>query len=199
MIRINLLPFRAARRKENIRKQISIYFLSVVLLVALMGYFFLNLNNKLGILRSDRAEKNKELIIYAATNKKIIKLKKKIKGIRTKVEVIEKLERNKIIPVRLLDEISMAVPKNKLWLRFLDEKEGVLTLTGSAMDNDTVTLFMTNLKDSQYIVLVDLKSTKLRTVPGYKVNVTDFILICKTYSYKKNPKKGDKKSERKTS
>lgn len=199
MIRINLLPFRAARRKENIRKQISIYFLSVVLLVALMGYFFLNLNNKLGILRSDRAEKNKELIIYAATNKKIIKLKKKIKGIRTKVEVIEKLERNKIIPVRLLDEISMAVPKNKLWLRSLDEKEGVLTLTGSAMDNDTVTLFMTNLKDSQYIVLVDLKSTKLRTVPGYKVNVTDFILICKTYSYKKIPKEGDKKSERKTS
>lgn len=183
MIRINLLPFRAARRKENIRKQISIYFLSVVLLVALMGYFFLNLNNKLRILRSDRAEKNKELIIYAATNKKIIKLKKKIKGIRTKVEVIEKFERNKIIPVRLLDEISMAVPKNKLWLRSLDEKEGVLTLTGSAMDNDTVTLFMTNLKDSQYIVLVDLKSTKLRTVPGYKVNVTDFILICKTYSY----------------
>ena len=199
MIRINLLPFRSARRKENIRKQISIYFLSVVLFAAVMGYFFLNLNNKLGILESDRAEKNKKLITYAATNKKIIKLKKKIKEIRTKVEVIEELERNKTGPVRLLDEIAMAVPKNKLWLRSLDEKKGVLTLMGSAMDNDTVALFMTNLKDSQYIVLVDLKSTKLRTVSEYKVNVTDFILTCKTYSCKKIPKEGTEKSERKTS
>lgn len=199
MIRINLLPFRSARRKENIRKQISICLLSMILFVAVMGYFFLNLNNKLGILESDRAEKTKKLITYTATNKKIIKLKKTIKEIRTKVEAIEELERNKIGPVRLLDEISMAVPKNKLWLRSLDEKEGILTLMGSAMDNDTVTLFMTNLKDSQYIVLVDLKSTKLRTVPGYKVNITDFILTCKTYCYKKIPKEGAEKSERKTS
>jgi type IV pilus assembly protein PilN len=132
MIRINLLPFRSARRKENIRKQISICLLSVILFVAVMGYFFLNLNNKLGILESDRAEKTKKLITYTATNKKIIKLKKTIKEIRTKVEAIEELERNKIGPVRLLDEISMAVPKNKLWLRSLDEKEGILTLMGSA-------------------------------------------------------------------
>ena len=94
MIRINLLPFRSARRKENIRKQISICLLSVILFVAVMGYFFLNLNNKLGILESDRAEKTKKLITYTATNKKIIKLKKTIKEIRTKVEAIEELERN---------------------------------------------------------------------------------------------------------
>ena len=199
MIRINLLPFRVARRKENIRKQISIYFLSVILLATAMGYFFLNLNNKLRILDSDRARKNEKLITYSEINKKTIKLKKKIKEIRTKVEVIEELKRNKIRPVRLLDEIAMAVPKNKLWLRSLDEKEGILTLIGSAMDNDTVALFMTNLKDSQYIVLVDLKSTKLRTVSEYKVNVTDFVLTCKTYSCKKIPKEGFEKSERKTS
>jgi len=199
MIRINLLPFRAERRKENIRKQISIYFLSMVLLVAVMGYFFLNLNSKLGILESDRAEKNEKLITYAAANKKIIKLKKRIKEIRTKVGVIEELERNKMGPVRLLDEIAMAVPKNRLWLRSLDEKEGILNLMGSAMDNDTVALFMTNLKGSQYIVLVDLKSTKLRTVPEYKVNVIDFILTCKTYSRKEIPKEETEKSEKKAS
>jgi len=89
----------------------------------------------------------------------------------------------------------MAVPRNKLWLRSLDEKEGVLTLMGSAMDNETVALFMTNLKDSQHIVSVDLQSTKLRNVSEYKVNVTDFTLICKTYSFKKTPKEGTEKSE----
>ena len=199
MIRINLLPFRAERRKENIRKQISIYFLSIVLLLTVMGYFFTNLNRKLKILEYDRAEKNGNLITYASANKKIIKLKKEIKDIRTKMEAIEELERNKMGPVHLLDEIATAVPKNKLWLTSLDEKEGILTLMGSAMDNDTVAFFMTNLKDSRYIVLVDLKSTKLRTVPEYKVNVIDFILTCKTYSCKKMPKEKTKKADKKAS
>ena len=199
MIRINLLPFRAARRKENIRKQISIYFLSVALLVAVIGYFFLHLNNKLGVLEADRAEKKKEMISYTEANKKIRKIKNKIKEIRTKVEVIETLERNKIGPVRLLDEVAMAVPKNRLWLRSLDEKGGILTLMGSAMDNDTVALFMINLNGSRYIVSVDLKSTKLRNVPEYKVDVTDFVLTCKTYSYKESPKVGTDKNENKTS
>jgi len=67
------------------------------------------------------------------------------------------------------------------------------------MDNDTVALFMTNLKGSQYIVLVDLKSTKLRTVPEYKVNVIDFILTCKTHSCKEIPKGETEKSEKKAS
>ena len=36
MIRINLLPYRAARTKENIRKQVSIFILSFILLVVLL-------------------------------------------------------------------------------------------------------------------------------------------------------------------
>jgi len=33
MIRINLLPFRAARKKENVRRQLTVFFLSMALLV----------------------------------------------------------------------------------------------------------------------------------------------------------------------
>ena len=33
MIRINLLPFRAARKKENVRRQVSVFLLSLVLVV----------------------------------------------------------------------------------------------------------------------------------------------------------------------
>jgi len=199
MIRINLLPFRDERRKENIRKHISIYFLSVTLLVAVMVYFFLHFNNKLKILEADKAEKTKEMISYTETNKKIRELDNKIKDIRIKVAVIEELERNKVGPVRLLDEISRAVPKNKLWLRSLEEKGGILALTGAALDNDTVALFMTNLKNSQYIISVDLQSTKLRNVPEYKVDVTDFALTCKSYYYKKPPKEEVEKGKNNTS
>jgi len=46
MIKINLLPFRAARKQANIRRQVSIYFLSVVCLMTLMIYLFLSLGQQ---------------------------------------------------------------------------------------------------------------------------------------------------------
>jgi type IV pilus assembly protein PilN len=193
MIRINLLPFRAARKKENIRRQLSIYVLSVVCLLLLMGLFFLNLNRKVTALKEDRFAKKKELATYAETTKKISELKKKIAEIRAKLDVIKDLESKKTGPVLLLDELSMAVPKEKLWLTSLDESKGILTLRGTAMDNDTVALFMTNLERSKHVLSVDLKSTKLKNLKQFKLSVIDFDLICKIYSYKEKTKPKTKK------
>ncbi|MFO7739427.1 MAG: PilN domain-containing protein [Desulfatiglandaceae bacterium] len=187
MIRINLLPFRAARKKENIRKQISIYALSVVCLALLMGYVFLDLNRKISALEVERDSKKRELAAYAETTKRITEIKRKIAEITTKLDVIKDLEKKKTGPVLLLDELAMAVPKEKLWLSSLTESKGILTLAGTAMDNDTVALFMTELEKAEHVVSVDLESTKLKPLPQYKLNVTDFILKCKTYSYKEKP------------
>mgnify|MGYP001814254478 CR=1 FL=1 len=188
MIRINLLPFRAARKKENIRKQLSIYILSIVCLALLMGYLFLDLNRRISALETERTAKKKELATYAATTKRIKEIKEKITEITAKLDVIKDLEKKKTGPVLLLDELAMAVPKEKLWLASLNESKGMLTLKGTAMDNDTVALFMTNLEKADHVVAVDLDSTKLKAMPKYKLNVTDFILKCKTYSYKEKSK-----------
>lgn len=190
MIRINLLPFRAARKKENIKRQISVYILTILLVFVLMGFLFLQLNGKVQKLRADKREINKQLKVYAATTKKIKRIKRQIKEIRAKLTVIRDLEKKKTGPVFLLDEIADAVPKNRLWLRSLAEKKGFLKLEGTAMDNETIALFMTNLEKAKHITTVDLKSAKLRHLKKYKLNVVDFGLDCKTYSYKeKKPKK----------
>lgn len=184
MIRINLLPFRAARKKENIRRQLMIYGLSVLLLFCVMGYTFFYLTSTLSGLKEDQKRIEDELKTYEKTIKSIAELEKKIKEIRAKLEVIRELEKNKTGPVHLLDEIAMAVPKEKLWLSSMKENKGSLTLTGTAMDNETIALFMTNLESSEYISAVDLQSAKLRTIPEYKLNVADFVLEAKTYAFK---------------
>jgi type IV pilus assembly protein PilN len=194
MIRINLLPFRAARKKENIRRQVSIYFLSVIFLFALMGYFFFYLSSALNGLKAKQNDLNAELKNYEQVLKTIADLEKKIKEIKAKLAVIKELEKNKTGPVHLLEEISKAVPKEKLWLTSLKESKGNLELRGTAMDNETVALFMTNLENSNYIQAVELQSTRMRNLPEYKLNVSDFILECKTYAFKekveiKKPKK----------
>ena len=184
MIRINLLPFRAARKKENIRRQLMIYGLSVVLLLSLMGYTLFNLTSTFNSLKEEEKTIQGELKKYDETIKKIAELDKKIKEIRAKLAVIQELEKNKTGPVHLLDEIAMAVPKEKLWLSSMKENKGNLILAGTAMDNETVALFMTNLEKSDYLSGVDLQSAKLRTIKDYKLNVADFVLECKTYAYK---------------
>jgi type IV pilus assembly protein PilN len=178
------LPFRAARKKENVRRQVSIYVLSVACLFALMILFFIQLNGTLKGLKVKEQNLQAELKTYEATIRRIAELEKKIKEIKAKLEVIKELERNKTGPVHLLDEIAMAVPKEKLWLTSLKESRGTLTLTGTAMDNETVALFMTNLEQSEYVFNVELQSTRLRSLPEYKLNVSDFSLECKTYAFK---------------
>ena len=196
MIKINLLPFRAARRKENIRRQITVYVLSVVLILLVAGYLFLNLTSTLSALADEKIAQNKELDKYADTIKKIKAIEKKVAEIEEKLSVIKELETNKTGPVRLLDEIAMAIPKDRLWLNSIQEKKGSLSLSGTAMDNDTVAIFMTNLEKSPQITAVDLKSTKLQHLKAYKLNVSNFSLTCKTYSFKEKKKTTTKRKRR---
>ena len=184
MIRINLLPFRAARKKENIRRQLTIFALTVVFALVVMAYYFMKLSTTLSDRKKEEQQIKVELAGYKKTIERINNLEKKIAEIRKKLDVIKDLEKKKTGPVLLLDQIATAVPKEKLWLTSLVEKKGKLTVNGTAMDNETVAVFMTNLENSELITAVDLKSTRLRSLPKYKLSVSDFSLECTTYAFK---------------
>ena len=198
MIRINLLPFRAARKKENIRRQLTIFALSVVFVLVVMAYYYMKLSTTLSDRKKEEQQIKVELAAYKKTIERINSLEKQIAEIRKKLDVIKDLEKKKTGPVLLLDQIAMAVPKEKLWLTSLDEKQGKLTLNGTAMDNETVAVFMTNLENSELITSVDLKSTRMRNLPKYKLSVSDFSLECTTYAYQEAEKKakGTRKKRR---
>lgn len=195
MIRINLLPFRAARKKENIRRQVSYFAGSVAIALLIMAYYFLQLRSDLSDLKNENQKLRADLATYQRTVKRINTLEKKIAEIRNKLDVIKDLEKKKTGPVLLLDQVAMSVPKEKLWLTSFVEKKGKLTLNGTAMDNETVALFMTNLEKAELITAVDLRSAKLRSIPKYKLRVSDFSLECTTYAYQeKVPTKPRKRS-----
>ncbi len=141
MIKINLFPFRAARIKENIRRQVTVYSLSVIFLILLLGVFpynpysYLSLDKKLKFLREEKDVKGKKLDSFKDITVKIKKLDKTKAEIEVKLKTIEDLEKGKAGPVKLLDDIAMSVPRDKLWLTRLAEEKGEPTLEGKAMDN----------------------------------------------------------------
>ncbi len=190
MIRVNLLPYRAARIKENIRRQVTIYVLSCTFLILLLGIFpynpysYLALNKKIKSLIQDRDDRKKELASYRDTTVKIKALEKTKAEIDVKLEKINELKKVKTGPVRLLDDIATSVPRDKLWLTALKEDKGMLVLEGTAMDNETVADFMDRLKDTQSVKAVELVRTKQKEIKDLNLNLKDFALKCKTYAFK---------------
>ncbi|MBW2002783.1 MAG: PilN domain-containing protein [Deltaproteobacteria bacterium] len=195
MIKVNLFPFRAARIKENIRRQVTIYVLSVIFLILASSYFYLDLNNKVNTLREEQDVKQKELDSFKDTNRKIAALKRTIAAVEVKLKTIKRLEKGKTGPVKLLDDIAMSVPEDKLWLTTLKEQKGTLVLNGTAMDNETVADFMDRLQNTQSINSVQLVRTRQKKIPGFDLSLKDFSLNSKTYAFKEKtlPKAGKKK------
>jgi len=199
MIRVNLLPYRAARIKENIRRQVTIYALLTIFLIVLLSYLSVNLDRELKSKRKDRDDRKKELASYRDTTVKIKALEKTKADIDVKLGKINELKKIKTGPVRLLDDIATSVPKDKLWLTALKENKGMLVLEGTAMDNETVADFMNRLKDTQSVRAVELVRTKQKEIKELNLNLKDFALKCQTYAFKqeqKAPPKTKKKSKR---
>lgn len=191
MIRINLLPFRAARKRENVKRQIIIYVASVCCALLIMGGLFFKFSKDLSDLKEEEGRLNNELAGYQKELDEIKDLENKIKQINSKLDIIKELEKGKTGPVLLLSDIADAVPKNKLWLTSLSEKNGNLSLTGTAMDYETVSLFMNNLENTEQIIAAPvLKSTTRRELPEFRLTVSDFVLECKTYAAKKSEQEG---------
>ncbi len=196
MIKINLFPYRAARIKENIRRQVTIYFLSALFLILVMGYYYLNFTKEIQSLRQEQDSKKKELDSFRDITAKIKKLRKTKAEVEVKLKTIKDLEKGKTGPVKLLDDIAMSVPKDKLWLTSLKESKGTLSLSGTAMDNETVADFMNRLQSTESITSVELVLTQQRKIKGLDLSLKDFALDCKTYAFKPKAPPKAKKGER---
>ncbi len=196
MIKINLLPFRKARRKEDVRRQVNVYFLCMALLFSLMIYFHFDLNSQLGKLESRKTSLQNELKTYTRITREIAQLKKNTAILKTKLGVIRDLEKQQVGPVQLLAEVARAAPLDRLWLESLSESRGVVTLQGAAMDNDTVALFMTELEKARQIQSVDLGKTTLRFFPEHKLRAAGFVLTCRTAFGAPKPEKKKKQKKK---
>lgn len=158
MIRINLLPFRAARKKENIRRQISIFLLSLVLVVIVAAWFNYVLSGKIKTLDHRIGETKAQVDKYNKINQEIAEIKKKLDILNKKIEVIKSLDLTRKAPVELLDDMSSLIVEKQMWLAGLEEKSGTVKIVGIALDNPTIAEFMTRIESSAKYVDVKLMS-----------------------------------------
>jgi len=176
MIRINLLPFRSNRKKENIRRQLSIFILSLVFSVVVMFGIYLFLSNQADDLNSRIASTQAELGKYEKINREIDEIKKKLDNLNKKLAVIRELEISRYEPVRLMDTLSRVIVEKRMWFTSLDAKADLVNISGVAMDDKTVADFMVRLESSGLFTTVNLKT--LRQVEIQKTSLKSFEISC---------------------
>lgn len=155
MIRINLLS--EGKRPAAVRRARSTSFLAGenIALWGLLAALLL-----LGVLpaavwwwtTSDQVEENEARIVeaqrevdeLAAIIAEVERFKAQQAELQHKIDVIEQLRQNQKGPVRVMDQISRALPE-LLWLDRMEMRGPVINLSGRAFNSNAVASFLDNL------------------------------------------------------
>ncbi len=169
MIRINLLPLREAERAVGRRNQMSLVALGATISALIMIVPYMIQGRQMAALESEIRDTQDEIRIY---NKKVAEVRDLARvraDVRAKLQVVQDLNDKRVGPARVLQDLSVATPEN-LWLLDFNEGNANATLTGMALDNETIARFMRQLSASNYFVAVDLVETSRRTATGLPKN-----------------------------
>lgn len=193
MIRINLLPFRLARKKENIRRQVSVFFLSILLIAVTLTWLTLSIDKKVTETKGHIASVKSEITLYKEKADRVTAIKKKLQILTDKLKIVASLKSKRNEQQILLEEMADRIVKTKMWIESLKADENTVVVIGVAYDNPTIADFMRNLEKSVLFSSVDLKRSKLRAFEG-NVNLKAFEVLCtKTKSVVDPPPKKGKK------
>ncbi|KFN49359.1 PilN domain-containing protein [Arenimonas composti] len=155
MARINLLPWRAERRKQRQQEFVSMLAVSGFAGLVISAMIWLYHDGQI----TGQEERNQYLVQEIAAVQKqideIALLDKKRADLIARKEVIEKLQASRSQMVHLFDELVRTIPEG-VRLSSIKQNGDTLTLEGSAQSNARVSSYMRNLEASGWMTNPDL-------------------------------------------
>jgi len=184
MIKINLVA--EARAEKVARKPIvslGVQGLNNIILVAMLvlglgvvGVTYWRLSSTLSGIEKEIAVNQKEFERLKPIIAEVDAFKKNNAELKHRIEVIEKLKADQYGPVRIMDEVSKALP-DLLWLTDLNLAGNTITLKGRALNENAVANFISNLDASPYFA-----EPTLRIMAQDNQGVFSFDMAC-TFTY----------------
>ncbi len=164
MIRINLLPKEQRIRRAPVNTTRILAAVGAVIVLLAMAYGWYWLNGEVGRLETAIQQTRADLKRFEELAKQVDKYRAEKKRLEEKIQVIGTLLAAQAGPVRLIDELSKALP-NEVWLTAFSRTGKRLEISGVAFSNFNVATLMTNLgKVSEIISNVDLVVSEKSTV-----------------------------------
>ncbi len=184
MIKINLL---VEARADKVAKaplislgtaNLNNYILlgTLILAIGWVGMRYWQLSTRLSDVKSEVAVNQREYDRLKPIIEEVEAYKKKNAELRHKIEVIEQLKANQFGPVRLMDEVSKALP-DLLWLTDLGVSGPAISVRGQALNENAVANFIANLGASPFF-----SEPVLKIMSQTETGVFNFDLSC-NFSY----------------
>jgi type IV pilus assembly protein PilN len=169
MIRINLLPHRAAKRAQR-KREFNFLLLGTLVAAAAIWY-----GGKL-YLDEMNAEQQRRNDLLVAENKKldvqieeIKKLKEQTNQLLARKQVVETLQVNRAASVKLLDQLVRQLPDG-VYLKSIKQTGTKINMIGLAQSNARVSTLMRNLESSPYLATAELVEIKAVTERNQRLN-----------------------------
>ena len=159
MAKINLLPWREwerERRQKEFLTNLGVVFVGAILLVFLAGTILDRSveaqNERNSYLQTNISELDKQIA-------EIRELRKKKEELLARMQVIQQLQGNRPVIVRVFDEVVRTLSKG-VHYKELTMTQNNLAVKGTAETNNRISSLMRNLDQSDWFAQPNLKSIK---------------------------------------
>jgi type IV pilus assembly protein PilN len=185
MIRINLLTReepKGSERKPGIRN-IFLLALGAILAFIIIGYWILGAQVRR--LDEEKLTLEKQAQGFSTLQREIKELKDKKELAQNRLTLLTRLEKERHGPVRLLEQLAVALPVNQLWLTSLKETDSEIRLEGMSLSNQILADYMKRLETLEPISRVDLiqsgqitypAATKGQPPPNWEIKIKQFTI-----------------------
>ncbi len=172
MIRINLLPVRAAKKREFGRQQLILFGLLLVLAVVGNYTWFSRVDSELSSLEQQIIRTRAEIAQLEKTIGEVKSIKDDKKALEDKLRILETLKRGRTGPVKVMDELATIIPP-KVWLSEYTEQAGQVNLQGHSSTYEDLSSFSNKLKASKHFTNITIKRAQQRAD-----GVIDWVITC---------------------
>lgn len=175
MIRINLLPVRAAKKKESIRFQLTVAGLITFLSVAVTSAVYFSVRSEASGIAADITKGQQELESLKQKIGELSRIKEQKRVVEEKLNIIKSLEAGRTGPSNLFKKIGDAIPE-KAWLTSMKDEGHVIVLKGYASSDEVVADLMRGLEKYRELGNVELDFAKRELEKETNTEVVSFMI-----------------------
>ena len=162
MARINLLPWREQLREERKKQFLSILVLIVIVAGLLVFLVDRNLNGKIDHQNARNDFLRKEIQLLDGRIKEIEQLQARRTQLLDRMKIIQDLQGNRPIIVRVFDELVRTMPDG-VYFTSVNMKGSVVNIKGGAESNSRVSNLMRQMDASDWLTAPNLTAVKAVT------------------------------------
>ncbi len=161
MIRINLLPHRAEKRRARQIQFIALSVLSVLVGALLVGFVHAAISAQISYQEGRNGYLTQEIAVLDKEIAEIKKLREQTQSLLLRKDAVEKLQSDRSDVVHLLDQMLRILPDG-VYLSSLRQTSNHINMIGYAQSNARISTLMRAIEDSSWLdspVLVEIHAS----------------------------------------